>query len=55
MTGGLARSLVFGVNTTDPVTMFGVCLSLIFAAAVACLSAAVRVIRLQPVSILRHD
>jgi predicted permease len=53
--GGLARSLVYGVSPTDPITLFGVCLLLIFAAAVACLVPASRVIRLDPAAILRHD
>jgi predicted permease len=53
--GGLARGLVFGVSTTDPATMLGVCLLLMSTAAVACLAPAIRVIRLDPVSVLRHD
>lgn len=53
--GGLMRGLIFGVTSTDPLTMFGVTLLLILTAAVACLVPASRVIKLEPASILRHQ
>ncbi len=53
--GSLVRGQVFGVSTSDPVTMAGVGLLLIVTAAIACLLPASSVVRLEPSSILRHD
>ncbi len=53
--GGLVRTLIFGVTSTDPVTISGVSLLLILTAAIACLVPASRVVTLQPASILRYE
>jgi hypothetical protein len=53
--GGLVRNFVFGVSATDPLILSGVSVALIFAAALACLLPASRVMRLEPWAILRHD
>jgi predicted permease len=52
---GSVRSLTFGVTANDPVTMAGVSLLLILTAATACLVPAIRVIKIEPASILRHE
>jgi predicted permease len=53
--GGLIRALVFGVPATDPGTLTGVSLLLILTAGIACLVPAIRVITLEPASILQYE
>ena len=49
------KHLVWGVNTTDPATYFGVALGIVFVAALASLVPALRITRLNPADTLRDE
>ncbi|HEX4771176.1 MAG TPA: ABC transporter permease [Bryobacteraceae bacterium] len=53
--GSLVRALIFGVTSTDPITLSGVSLLLVLTAGIACLVPAIRVITLEPASILQYE
>jgi hypothetical protein len=51
----LVRHLIWGVSATDPMTFVGAALALVAVAAVASLAPALRILRLDPATTLRHD
>jgi ABC-type antimicrobial peptide transport system permease subunit len=51
---GLIRSLLWGVQATDPLTFAGVAVTLLVVSVVASVAPALRVRRLDPVSLLRE-
>ncbi|HXV63167.1 MAG TPA: FtsX-like permease family protein, partial [Vicinamibacteria bacterium] len=51
----LLGSFLFGVTTTDPMTFIVVPLVLLAVALVACFVPAMRAMRIEPVSALRHE
>ncbi|MEO8681745.1 MAG: FtsX-like permease family protein, partial [Vicinamibacterales bacterium] len=52
---GLLRSLLWGVNGNDPITFVGVVVALLVVAVAASVVPALRVRRLDPVSLLRSE
>jgi putative ABC transport system permease protein len=52
---GALRSLLFGITPTDPVSLGGVALILLFTSALACYLPARRAARLDPMMALRHE
>jgi predicted permease len=53
--GAFVRSLVYGVTTSDPFTMFGVVTILGITGFLACLLPASKAARMDPAAILRHE
>jgi putative ABC transport system permease protein len=53
--GRAIRSLLFGVQPTDPLTIVGVTLTLLAVSALACLIPARRAMRVDPMVALRHE
>ena len=53
--GGLIRSQLFGVETTDPITLASVSVGLIGVALLACYLPARRAIKVNPASVLRSE
>jgi len=53
--GGVVRSLVFGVSTSDPVTMLAVIVILGGSGLLACVVPASRAARMDPAAVLRHE
>jgi putative ABC transport system permease protein len=47
-------SMLYGVATYDPITLFGVVLALVIAGAAACLLPALRAMRTDPITVLRE-
>jgi putative ABC transport system permease protein len=52
---GKHGGLIYGVTTTDPVTLTSACIALVFVAALAGLVPARRATRVDPVVALRHE
>jgi ABC-type antimicrobial peptide transport system permease subunit len=55
VTGGVLRSLLYGVEPADPVIVAGVVLVIFAAAALACLPPALRATRVDPSTALRAE
>jgi putative ABC transport system permease protein len=51
----LARSLLFGVGSADPMAIGGVCVMLLTTALLACLLPALRAVAIPPATVLRND
>jgi putative ABC transport system permease protein len=47
-------SMLYGVASYDPITLFGVVLALVIAGAAACLLPALRAMRTDPIRVLRE-
>jgi ABC-type antimicrobial peptide transport system permease subunit len=51
----LIESVLFGIGTADPITYFGVSLSLVVVALVACVVPGLRAVRQDPAEVLKAE